>query len=526
MQDFPRDAVWLAMLQGFALLRQPNIGEPRSQKRVQALLEHAFASFDDLRDPDNFTVAFTSDADKPYRGRPHERVLTAITLALLEMNKGRHDMALATLRNAEFLSARWQHNAVGTTTPVIYALMLRCQHLLGLPQAEVKKTRERLARVVRLRFAQQPLLQLLQDAHGTVLRRDATAVRLAAVLLEAGISNALLQSPRQATVQLLLQNSNAQAKLAVGIVRDRFVHLYNQLINTRIRGSSRVQNIQPLHFEQAVFDRVPVEIDALLKRMQLLLTRHAPTRMGLTTALQKAQERALQIERTMQKPRVELFLTGTGPAVIREGQYKEITRIVPSSQAKTQAGIWHGRLSTDSTLLCGFHRRDKDTLQVVLCPPAKVSRQRLRPNQVDSGGDKMWQEKPYKSQGNGISPVLQLWSSSTQATTVMGRPFDRILRGRAQLRSLTHKTAKVGMWSALVLFYVASATLANCQRGGNGNKTCTALGVSLMVAAGVTIGASGLLWLAGFPANPAADPRYVPTIFESIHLVLPAGSAL
>lgn len=510
MQDFPKDALWLAMLQGFALLRQPTVHQPRTRTQAHALLEQAFAGFDDLRDPDNFSVAFTSDADKPYRGRPHERVLTAVTLALLDMAEGRHDMALATLRNAEFLSARWQRTAVGTTTPIIHALMLRCQHLLGSPRADIEQTRERLARVALLRLAQQPLLHLLQDARASVLRPDATAVQLAGILLEAGVSSALLQSPRQATPEQLVQDTGAQAKLVVGIVRDRFADLYNQIIDARVRGSSRVQGIQSSRFEQAVFDRVPVEIDALVQRMGLLLKRHRPTHTKLATALATAQERARQIEQAVRQPRVDLLLTGMGPTITREGQYKEITRIVPNSAAKTHTGMWHGRAPTTTNSPCGFHYRDKETLQVVLCSPD--SRQvSISPESLGA-----------KARS---APVLRLWSSSYQATTVMGRPFDRILRGRAQLRSLTHKTAAVGMWSALVLFYAASATLANCQSGGSGNQTCTALGVSLMLAAGITIGASGLLWLAGLPANPAADPRYVPTIFESIQLVLTSDSS-
>ncbi|MEM7494674.1 MAG: hypothetical protein AAF471_00710 [Myxococcota bacterium] len=546
MEEFPKDAVWLAMLQGFALLRQPTVHQPRTRAQARALLEQAVASFEDLRDPDNFSVAFTSDADKPYRGRPHERVLTAITLALLDMAKGRHDMALATLRNGEFLSARWQRTAVGTTTPIIYALMLRCQHVLGSSRADIEQTRERLARVVRLRAAQQPLLQLLQDARASVLRPDAAAVQLAGVLLEAGVSNALLQSPRQAALEQLLQDAGAQAKLVVGVVRDRFADLYNQVIDTRVRGSARVQGIQSPRFEQAVFDRVPVEIDALVQRMGLLLTRHEPTRAELATALATAQQRARQIEKAVRQPRVDLLLTGTGPTIIREGQYKEITRIVPGAGAKTQTGgLWHGRAPTTTNAPCGFHRRDKETLQVVLCGtetfggardvaskgvPAKYVNEvnnfagQKGPAAPPQGAASSFASKTSDAK-NKPPQGVQLWSSSTQATTVMGRPFDRILRGRAQLRSLTHKTATVGMWSALILFYAASATLANCQSDGSGNQACTAVGVSLMIAAGATIGVSGLLWLAGLPANPEADPRYVPTIFESIHLVLPGDSS-
>ena len=67
MDAFSRDAVWLSMLQSFALLRSGDVAQQQVLDQAHGLLAYAHKHFADLRDPDNFNQVFSSDVDKPYR---------------------------------------------------------------------------------------------------------------------------------------------------------------------------------------------------------------------------------------------------------------------------------------------------------------------------------------------------------------------------------------------------------------------------------------------------------------------------
>lgn len=104
----------------FALLRQGKHGAARR------LLEGATARFDDLALASTpLEQALASDASKPYRGRPHERVLAATVLAALDMERGRCDLAIPTLRNAAYLDARTRPDEASDAV-LVHALALRC----------------------------------------------------------------------------------------------------------------------------------------------------------------------------------------------------------------------------------------------------------------------------------------------------------------------------------------------------------------------------------------------------------------
>ena len=243
MDAFSRDAVWLSMLQSFALLRSGDVAQQQVLDQAHGLLAYAHKHFADLRDPDNFNQVFSSDVDKPYRGRPHERVLTTVMLALLDMLHNRPEMALPALVDAEFLSARWKTFAFGTDAPLVYALMLRCQQQLQAPEQDKKRSAEALARSVRLQVSREPLLQLLQDVTASVARPNAAAVRLAAILLEAGLLAALMETSHTASLHQLLEAAGRQANMLVGLVKDRFEHVYTTVVAPRVRSSARVQGL-------------------------------------------------------------------------------------------------------------------------------------------------------------------------------------------------------------------------------------------------------------------------------------------
>ncbi|HEY1099009.1 MAG TPA: hypothetical protein VGF99_08770 [Myxococcota bacterium] len=102
---------------------------PLAARRARASLEKATPAFDDLDTADNdLQRAFRSDVRKPWRGLPHERVLTLTTLAALDVGAGHCDLALPTLKNAAFHDLRLEVAKARTDTDavVVHALLLHC----------------------------------------------------------------------------------------------------------------------------------------------------------------------------------------------------------------------------------------------------------------------------------------------------------------------------------------------------------------------------------------------------------------
>lgn len=123
----------------FALVRK---GKKSSARR---LLERAVHRFDDLAmESTPLEAMFASDGNKPYRGRPHERVLAAALLAALDIERGRCDLAVPTLRNAAWLDAR-----ANPTDPsdavLVHALALRCiERMPGMLASDKQRVRDEL----------------------------------------------------------------------------------------------------------------------------------------------------------------------------------------------------------------------------------------------------------------------------------------------------------------------------------------------------------------------------------------------
>jgi hypothetical protein len=166
-----------ALEQGFSSLRAGD------HEAARAWLERANATFDDLALPRTpLEKAFASDARKPYRGRPHERVLAATVLAALDIERGRCDLALPALRNAAYLDAR--ANAKEPSDAVlVHVLALRCLWQSGAGRADVERARAELRSALAVAGAPARLealealaraddLTLALDGHGPAVRAE------------------------------------------------------------------------------------------------------------------------------------------------------------------------------------------------------------------------------------------------------------------------------------------------------------------------------------------------------------------
>lgn len=146
---------------------------PERKKHMQArqLLVRATSTFDDQSlDGSDLEHAFAGDANKPWRGRPHERVLAHVVLAALEMERGRCDLALPSLKAAAFYDAKAAVDDVSDAV-VVHALTLRCLIDEGADDGEVDAARARLdPRVAAL--ALDPQARLVLDGRGPRYQRS------------------------------------------------------------------------------------------------------------------------------------------------------------------------------------------------------------------------------------------------------------------------------------------------------------------------------------------------------------------
>jgi hypothetical protein len=117
------DAVLFDVDEAFALLGSDSA---RAHAQARARLERAARAFDDLSpDEDPLRAAFLGDRTKPWRGRTFERVLSLVTLAALDIERHRCDLALPALKTAALHDARVdvEHKSDAV---VVHALLLRC----------------------------------------------------------------------------------------------------------------------------------------------------------------------------------------------------------------------------------------------------------------------------------------------------------------------------------------------------------------------------------------------------------------
>jgi hypothetical protein len=94
----PDDPVLRDVERAYGILRA---ARPAAAARARALLAAAAAALDDLADDrDGLGAALGGDDAAAWRGLPHERVMVLLTLAALDVDAGRCDLALPTLKNA------------------------------------------------------------------------------------------------------------------------------------------------------------------------------------------------------------------------------------------------------------------------------------------------------------------------------------------------------------------------------------------------------------------------------------------
>lgn len=502
MRDDKRQSTLWALEQGFAKLRHAKT--PEDLRAASQYLDHAHQSFEDLKDPANMSEAFSADADTPYRGRPHERVLTATTLAVLDMAAGRCDMALPALRSAEFLDARWQPFPYGTDAPLVYALMLRCLHLTQASPGDVNRARQGLLLSLRLQLAAGPMQEVLDEARAIVARGDALSVKLAAVLMKQGIPAALMSDPRAHTAPELIKSAAAESRRHM---RKTLESLDDPAVQAAASAIARVQGGGEVHYSAAsVSKAAEKQLEPALASLQSAMRFVAGTGSIAATKLAKALDGAAalatRIEAAATAPVMVLGLAGVGPSVAREGEYDEVAIIKPGAGARNEATI---RALDDAAVkreagACGIQAVSGTTV-AVLCAPG------VTPDSADFA--------TYEN--------LELFSASYQATSVVGRRFDKILKGRAAFKGTADDVREIATVSAWILFRVSLEVLGACN--GKEIAACAVIALAVFAVALLTGAIALTAWGIGAAVNPAADPRYVHSLFESGTILVPAGAA-
>jgi hypothetical protein len=538
--DFPRDSTFFSLLQAFSLFRRGDLADDKVKAQVHYHLAAAFTAFKFLQEPVNVGSVFSPHGNVPYLGRPHERVLASILLAALDMTDGRCDLALPKLEVTEFLGSRWQAATYGTTAPLVYALMLRCLYLDGpgvkaaksdqLPcertlasSADIRenldcpdkklvafaRASEGLYRSIRFQLLQKPLLELLQGELAAHPRSDAPSVLLAHMLYEIGLTSALMSAPRNASLATLLSVAAGDAKVLASDVQNI---LAQQYVNATAAASTRLPQVlakKRVDIEEHVCGQLAQELESLASKLNALTVGDADTGDLLEGSLVRADRLAAKIERAVKQEQVLLRFDGTGPGVQAEGTYSELARIAPNSRGGyVDAGIRDKNFMGESHR-CGAERTPSGALLMTLCTPSAVG------NNASA----------HTGNGQSIEYVgSELWSSSFQATSVMGRRFEHIFRGQPQFGSEVAPGGERGVWSALFLFDSGMAMLADCHVQG-APRRCQIPAYAVLMAAASTASLSGAAWLAGRVINPAADERYVHSLYESGYVLVPAENS-
>ena len=524
----PNDATWLFLEQAFALLHSARSDDDVA--RAQSHLESAFSSFEDLRDPVNLSVAFTADVDTPYRGRPHERVLAATTLALTDAAAGRCDLALPTLKSAEFLDVRWQRLAFGTDASVVYALAVYClEQTDGRPE-DKQRAQDGLRLTLRYGAAAEAAHVLVDDAARAVPRPDAVAAMLARELFELGLLTALANNPRANGVdEILAAGKDASTALVRRVDEMLAMAEFNEALDVAREAAGGKIGKDTAGARAFVKNHLKPALDELA---QVLRTPPSDNTAitAFAAAIADADVVAEAALRQLRSSRVQFSFSGAGPIIVREGTYKEVARILPRDDAPSTPGLRTADADADADVsACGI-RGTRSGFVVVLCG------------------------KRGHEPATDASAELEVWSSSTQATTVVGRRFDAILKGRAAFKAGTEAAARVAAFTALSLWDTGFDMLAACAgaspradkpaptsktvrkgtgKGGKGNtappprqkgsgdEACYAVAGTILAAGAVVAGVGGVVWLAGATVNPAADPRYVNALPETVALLVP-----
>ena len=517
----PEDATLVRLEQAFALLRRARSDDDVARARTQ--LEQAYLTFEDLRDPENMSVAFTVDGNTPYRGRPHERVLAATTLALTDAVNGRCDLALPTLKAAEFLDVRWQRLAFGTDAAAVYALSVYCLAETNGREEDVRRAEEGLGLTYRYAAGESVVRALVDEAMVRTARRQAVATMVAGELLKLGMLTTLANNPRVeayddivagAVADVAVVTSRADEIMALPAFDDAL------RVSTAAAGGSFADKTTAQRF---VRNHVVEAVDELARILVQLPASNA-AKTAFAEAMASAKVATDESLRQLRTSRVQLRFSGLGPMVVREGEYDEIARIVPRDGAETSTAL---RTTTASATegACGIRgERDGAGFVATLC-----------------GTDGRRQSSPSSSATSATA--LEIWSSSAQATTVVGRRFDTILKGRAAFKAGSSAVSSVAVWSARGLLETGFALLQTCGDGpaastktkasstkkqaekppasASADDVCVGVAMATITIGAVALGIGGVAWLAGAVVNAEADPRFVGDLPERVELLLP-----
>lgn len=489
----PKDAVFVDLLQAFALMRTGPIEEKTTQNEILGLLTESVNSFQDLTDPVNFSKAFTADEDKPFKGRPHERMFASTMTAVFYMAQNRCDMALPYLREAEFLDARFQKMPFGTDAPLIYALMYRCLKEGNRDIALVKHASDGVFRSVRFLSMQEPLINALIAISDTDMRAMAVSNRLAYLLYEVSLYYTLMTAPNDFDSDQIIDDAAKNAEIFISSITSNFENEYKESIKPAL---SELANLYGLkgkegfkHLQDLAFQEVPFSVKQIASNMKKVTKEISKYRKSIREAKDMTLRLSDEILRAASGKKLALNFTGMGPTLRRQGSYEEISVVVKSPDANPKPEIRERNIKTN--MACGFHRTADEDFSVVLCEKGASLEHRVE-----------------------LLPSLELLSLSRKATTTQGRQFEKVLKGRAQFRAATENIATVTAWSAFFLFHMGASIMNECQRQ-NAGEACYTRGLAVMGIAALTGVFSGTIWLIGRTTNPAADSRFIHLMYES-----------
>jgi len=494
----PKDAVFADLLQAFALMRTADLQKPAVQKEISELLINSVGTFEDLKDPVNFSKAFSVDEDKDFRGRPHERLFAANFAAVFLMAQGNYDLALSYLRGAEFLDARFQKLPFGTDSPYVYALMYWCLHQRkGSDPQEIKRAADGVVRSVRFLSLQEPLIKALLDVATVDLRPMAISNRLAYLIFEISIYHSLISAPNNADIESLIEDAAKNAEIFTSALDSHFEAEYKERLKPVIK---ELANVYGMNGKEGVkqlgelaFAQVSHDVKNISSHMRQLIRHHEGLHQEISSAMKTSENLSEKILASARSDKLMLNFTGSGPTLERMGSYDEISVVKPSETANPHAAIRQRNIPTNTA--CGFHRTPQGGFSAILCGPGAI----------------------YSAKKITSLPSLELLSLSRKATTALGRKFDKVLKGRAQFKGATENIATIGAWSALFLFHIGSNIINDCNRRNQG-EACYVPGLVMWSIAGVTVVFSGTVWLIGRASNPAADSRFIHLMYESAWL--------
>ncbi len=480
----PQDSTLLDLEASLHLLR--NGGSEGSRQLAKNHLASAIVSFEDLTTTKNMNSAFTADRSKAYRGRPHERVVASLLLAVLDIQDGRCDMALPALRNAEFLDARWTEHRLGSDAPLTYALRLFCLQEEGHSTQDRSQARGSLHAALRFQSLRPFIKELLIDkALKNIDHEKSVGFRASEELLAAALPLAILDSaPNPKTKDLLMKGIAFAFQNMVRL--EEVVNLHAFAIDRKratIPKSVKTNEELVVHLRQEATKTLSElktwlegdEVDIAFRDVDQHI---AELDASIATLVNSIEHKAIDVS-----------FSGQGPGVVREGQYGELARIDVAERLQNFSALSTQRKSFDHRR-CNTMRAAASGIDFTLCRKGVEISNSLSSEQIEHQG-------------------FDMWSSSYQATSVIGRRFERVLKDRAVYKGVLFDAGSVS--GSIAKSFLNAAANSNSEEGA-------AVAATVGIAAGII---SGITHLVGASVQSKADDRYVRNLFESATLWVP-----